>query len=123
MKSFLCLLVLSLMSTLPAAAQDEAGPQAFFLTLMNNLEKNDAAAFIGAGDAEFQKAMTPELVKKASDQLSPKMKKGYGVAYLGVVRKKGYEVHLWNLSFKDDDVELLTSVSIRDGKVIGFVIK
>jgi len=125
MKTFVCsvLILICLAASGPSFAAEPADPQKFFLNLLESLKMNDAKSFIEAGDEEFQKKMTPELVEEVSRQLVPRMKKEYGVAYFGSLKKKDYETHIWKLTFEDSGDDLLTSVSVRDGKIVGFIIK
>ena len=55
-----------------------------------------------------------------SNQLAPRMKKGYECSYLGDLKQQGFHVLLWKLMFKDGGDDTLAKLALKDGKVAGF---
>jgi ABC-type transporter MlaC component len=90
--------------------------------LMTSLTNADYAAFVADGEAAF-KAMKQEQFEAFATKISPVLKTGYEVTYLGSLNQKGYRVTLWKVSLKAGGDDLLAMLSLRDGKVGGFVIR
>lgn len=94
--------------------------QGNFSILMSALETGDLGSFVAPGDATFAKAMTEPMFARISAQIAPRLKKGYGSTFLCPLKKGGYDVFLWKLSFKDGGDDMVASLSMKDGKVGGF---
>jgi hypothetical protein len=86
------------------------------------LEKSDYDAFIADGNAPFQE-MKKEQFAAVTAQLAPRFHSGYTVSYLGELKQKGYHVTLWKVSFKNGSDDALSTLSTKDGKVGGFIIR
>ena len=53
-------------------------------------------------------------------QRGAKIGKGYQLEYLGTIRRIGMREHLWKIYINGDKYELLGSLSLSHGKVVGF---
>jgi hypothetical protein len=51
------------------------------------------------------------------------MKKGYDATYLGELKQSGCKVYLWKLAYKDGRDDTLARLSLKDGKVAGFLLQ
>ena len=89
--------------------------------LLQAVENDNYQGFIGSGDTGFQ-ALTPDNFAKVSAQLSPRLKGGYQIKYLGKLNKQGYVVSLWKVSCKDHGDDDLATLSMKAGKVSGFYV-
>ena len=134
----LCLLTLTrlpaqdaaLGAPLPAAApmaiasepKASADDLALFSALFTAIENDDYAAFVASGDAGF-KELPQANFNSVSAQLAPKFKGEHEVTYLGVLKQKGFHITVWKISYKDGSDDMLASLSVRDGKVGGFLIR
>jgi hypothetical protein len=110
-------------ATPPAEAGKPAATEAAFATkLVGALEHGDYPAFVADGDAAFQQFKQPEFDKIVA-QLSPVLKTGYELVYLGDMKRKGFHITLWRVQFKDGRDDLLATLSVKEGKVGGFFIR
>lgn len=89
--------------------------------LLKSIETSDYNLFIQDGAPAFQK-IEKKNFDSVTEQLAPRMKKGYEVLFLGTLEQKGYSVTLWKLDFSEGD-DALATLSIKDGKVGGYWIK
>jgi hypothetical protein len=88
--------------------------------LLQSIEDNHYASFIDDGTDEFKAGITKTMHEGLSSQLSPRMKRGYDLTYLGDLQQQGCRVHLWRLSFQDGGDDTLAKLVIKEGKVAGF---
>jgi hypothetical protein len=116
-------LVAFLFAAVPAfaveAPKEDAAASAKLLAALKNADRE---AFVVDGEAAFKQLSQPQFAAAAA-QLSPRLKGGYEVAYLGDLKQHGYRVTLWKLSFKDGGDDVLATLSMKDGKVGGFWVK
>lgn len=90
--------------------------------LISAIEKSDFAAFIADGEVPFQQLKKEQFAAVAA-QLSPLLQAKHEVSYLGEMKKHGYRVTLWRISFQSGGDDLLATLSVRDGRVGGFFLK
>jgi hypothetical protein len=64
--------------------------------------------------------ITKETFTQVSTQLSPRLKKGYKLQYLGSLRQQEVEVFLWKIIYQDGGDDLLARLVIQENKVAGF---
>jgi hypothetical protein len=96
--------------------------QALAAKLITALVNADYDSFLADGEATF-KAMKPDQFAAVAAKLSPVLKTGYAVTYLGSLNQRGYQVSLWKISLKAGGDDLMASLSLRNGKVGGFFIR
>ena len=102
----------------------EKEPQETFDALMVALKDGNHEAFSAPLDDYTKARLTKPAFDLIVSQVSPSLKKGYEVDYLGFLRaKRGYTTHMWKITFKGDDSDILTQFSLKDGKVGGFSLK
>lgn len=102
--------------------QPKKSVQTTFTFLMAAIEENNYGNFVSQGNAAFKQGITKQMFKQVSGQLAPRMKKGYSAVFLGELKQQGYQVYLWKLTFKDGGDDFLAKLSLKDGKVGGFLI-
>jgi hypothetical protein len=112
------LVVPSTLHAAEAAKEDVA----FSSKLVSAIENADYAGFTGDGTDMF-KAMTKEQFAAVAAKLGPKLKGRDALTYLGDLKQKGFHVTLWKLTFKDGSDDSLITLSVKDGKVGGFLIQ
>ncbi len=113
---------LLLMPLTSQAAEPAKEDVAFSTKLVAALETADHAAFTADGTEAF-KAMKKEQFDAVSAQLGPKLKTRSGISYLGELKQQGFRVTLWKMTFKDGGDDCLLTLSVKDGKVGGFIIR
>jgi hypothetical protein len=93
-----------------------------FRKLMAALQVNSHSRFVALGDANFRAKITPQMVKKVSAQLSPRMNRAHIQRYLGYISAPRFVDHLWKLTFADDNGDRLAQLSVKGGKVHAFYV-
>jgi hypothetical protein len=112
---------LALSATACVAAETVEPGRAVLDKLLKAIEANDYDAVVAVdGTDGFKRALTRERLTGASGALSPRMKQGYQVIYLGNLNQRGTQVILWKLAFKDGGDDILAKITLKDGKVDGF---
>jgi hypothetical protein len=100
----------------PAASQSEV------TKLVTAIVADDYKGFVADGNVAFQ-GLKKDQFEAVVSQLSPKLKAGYDLSYLGDLNQQGYQVTLWRIRFNSGGDDLLATLSMKDGKVGGFWIK
>ncbi len=105
-------------------AADAPSPavQELFQKLMDATKANDYDAFVADGDSGFKAGITKQMFEGVSEQIAPRMKEGYQAIYWGQLSQRGYAVYVWKLEFEDRGDAFLARLSVKDGKVAGFLI-
>lgn len=104
------------------AADAPAGAQTEAPKLVSAIASDDYAAFVADGSAAFQ-GLKKDQFESVVAQIGSRLKGGYDLAYLGDLNQRGYQVTLWRIRFKSGGDDLLATLSMKDGKVGGFLIK
>jgi hypothetical protein len=55
--------------------------------------------------------------------MAQQFKGGYEVTYLGDLKQRGSAGTLWRVSFKDGSDDALGGMSVKNKKIVGFIIK
>ena len=120
-KSFILLFLLPL-STSIVFAQDETAKTAESLMVyqLEALKNKDYNKFIKHGNKAFKEFMDEYSFDSFVMQGSEKIAKGYRLEYLGDIRSIGMRRHLWKLHIEGEKYQLLGSLSVSHGKVVGF---
>ncbi len=90
--------------------------------LLAAIATSNYEAFIADGEAPF-KELKKEQFESVATQLGAKLNAGYEVSYLGELKKSGYRVTLWRVTYKDGSDDGLATLSLKDGKVGGYFIR
>jgi hypothetical protein len=120
-KLFFVMTVL-LLSANTVFAQDETVEAAEKLMIfqLEALKTKDHQKFIEHGNKAFKELKDEYLFDSLVMQRRAKIKKGYRLEYLGDIRNIGMRKHLWKLFITGDKYQLLGSLSLSHGKVVGF---
>jgi hypothetical protein len=122
LRSLLLGTLLSLTGIALHADPAPAGEKAQAIRLLTSIANNDYAAFIAEGDTQFQQMPRDQFAQNGA-QLAPRLTGGYHVNYLGELKKEGFHVTLWKLTFTDGKDDALFVLSVQGGKVGGFNIE
>lgn len=123
-RAFLSLVVLFGCSVFSFGDEAPKGEQAILDTLLDAVKTEDLVKFESVCDEAMKEAMTAEVLKGVSGQLSGWMKEGYETKFMGVLSKGEVKVLYWKVNFKKDGVDdVLAELSIRGGKVAGFFVR
>ena len=114
---------LSPTAPLPGVPEAPAAVATLFATMVDALQKNDYLAFVAQGTDAFKAAVTANILKGVTEQLTPRMKDGFTLTYVTDLKQQGTSQYFWKLSFKDGGDEYLISITMRDDKVDGFLMR
>jgi hypothetical protein len=103
-------------------AQDETAETAEKLMIwqLEAIKDGDYQRFIEHGNKAFKELMDEYLFDTFKLQRGAKIAKGYKLEYLGTIRRIGMREHLWKIDINGDKYELLGSLTLSHGKVVGF---
>ena len=91
--------------------------------LLRAIEANDYDSFVADGTPEVKASLTKQMLEGVSAQMAPRMKKGYSKTYLGELKQGGCRVYLWKLAYKAGGDDTLARLTLRSGKVAGFLLQ
>ena len=80
----------------------------------------DYKKFIEHGNKAFKEMMDEFSFDSIVMQRRSKLIKGYRLEYIGAIRRLGMKEHLWRVHITDYKYELLGSLSLSHGRVVGF---
>jgi hypothetical protein len=103
----------------PRVAQEDGEAVA---KLIAAIEASDYAAFLADGEPGLA-GITEDQFQDVASALGPKLKAGKSVSYLGQLQQKGYRVTLWKIAYNGGGDDSLATLSTKNGKVGGFVIR
>ncbi len=89
-------------------------------TLLTAIAANNYDALVANAAPALKSRITKETFTQVSAQLSPRLKKGYKLQYLGSLKQQGVEVFLWKITYKDGGDDMLAKLVIQENKVAGF---
>jgi hypothetical protein len=87
------------------------------------LRHGAARVYAVDGTPEVKAGLTKQMLEGVSAMMAPRMKKGYGVTYLGELKQQGCRVYLWKLTYKDGGDDTLARLTLKEGKVAGFLLQ
>jgi hypothetical protein len=102
------------------AAQGTSAADTILTKLLRDVENNDYNSFIAEGDDQFKATITKQMFDGVNAMVAPCMKKGYEVLPLGVLNQQVCQVYLRKLVFKDGGDDLVATLALHEGNVIGF---
>ncbi len=102
------------------AATDVPSAEGTVSSLLTAISADNYSAFIAHAAPALKSRITRETFIQVSQQLSPRLKKGYTLQYLGSLKQQGAEVLLWKITFQDGGDDLLARMVMSQDKVAGF---
>lgn len=105
------------------AATQDAPPDDILRKMLTATAGARYADFLKHADDAFKAGLTKQNFDGVAGQLSPRLKGGHTVAFLGRLRQGGHEVFLWKLSFKDGGDDNLVKMAVKAKLVAGFWIQ
>ena len=102
------------------AATDGRSTEGTVNTLLTAIATNNYDALIANAAPALKSRITTETFTQVSTQLSPQLKKGYKLQYLGSLKQQGVEVLLWKITYQDGGDDMLARLVIQENKVAGF---
>ncbi len=103
------------------AATDGPSTEGTVNALLTAIATNNYDALIANAAPALKSRITKETFTQVTTQLSPRLKKGYNLHYLGSINKQqGVVFFLWKITYKDGGDEMLARLVIQENKVAGF---
>jgi len=100
-----------------ASAQERT----FSAEIMQATKDEDYQTFVADGDRAF-KQITELQFKAVCVQITPRLKAGYDLVFLGGLKQHGYHVTLWKVAYPDGGDDELLTLSVKNGKIGGALI-
>jgi len=113
------LVVLAWMPVLNAAT-GHPSTQGTVNTLLTAIATDNYAAFVANAIPSLKTIITQETFRQASARLSPRLKKGYELQYLGSFKNHGVETFLWKIVYRDGGDDMLAELELQSDKVAFF---
>jgi hypothetical protein len=105
----------------PANAAAATEPDGKYVqTLIAGIERNSRDTFVSLGDVFFKARVTKEVLDQTHRVLSPRLRAGYKLRFIGATRKEGNLGYLYSLEFRDKPDDVLVLVVLKDDLVNGF---
>jgi len=102
------------------AATDGTSTEGTVNTLLLAIATSNYDALLTNAAPALKTRITKETFTEVSTQLSPRLKKGYKLQYLGSLMQQGVEVFLWKITYQDGGDDMLARLVIQENKVAGF---
>jgi len=102
------------------AATDGPSTEGIVNALLTAIATTNYDALLANAAPALKSRITKETFTQVTTQLSPRLKKGYNLQYLGSLKQQGVEVFLWKITYKDGGDEMLARLVIQENKVAGF---
>lgn len=90
--------------------------------ILDAIASADYELFTTVGDSGYKAGITKQMFESVSEQLAPRMTKGYSTTYFGDLKQSSYQVYLWKLSFADGGDEFVVRMTLGGDKVAGIFI-
>ena len=120
-KVFLIILMLFFMANNGFAQDETAGTaEKLMIWQLEAIKEGDYQRFLVNGNKAFKELMDRFLFDSFKQQKGRKLTKGYKLEYLDSIRRLGMREHLWKIHITGYKYELLGSLSLSHGKVVGF---
>ena len=121
LKGFIVILALLLVASF-GSAQNETVETAEKLMIwqLEAVKDGDYQRFTEHGNKAFKEFYDEYMFDAFKMQRGGKIAKGYKLEYLATINRVGMREHLWKIYISGDRYELLGSLSLSHGKVVGF---
>lgn len=108
----------------PAAAQvPMRSYDATVRQMLDAIQSKSYDRFTADGDAKFKEGFTRKMFEELAGMLGQKLKNGHRAVFLTTLNQQGLVVYIWKLMLKDEREEYLINLYIREGYVVGFIIR
>ena len=91
--------------------------------MLDAIQSKSYDRFVADGDASFKTGFTQKMFEDLAGQLGQKLQKGHRVSFLTTLNQQDFVIYIWKLMLKGVRDEYLINLFVRDGNVIGFIIR
>lgn len=116
----LALLVLTLITPFSLQAETAPSPDGLAKNLIASILTTNLEQFTTNSTPDFKARATKEMLEAVNKQLGPKLRRGYELTYLGLLRQQGTIVYLYKLSARGEVEDILVRVATVNYQVAGF---
>jgi hypothetical protein len=110
--------------SLPGESTQQPPPtQGTVNMLLVAIATNNYDAFVANAAPGLKTRITKEEFKRVNTQLSPRLKQGYQLQYLGSLKQQGVEVFMWKIIYQDAGNDMVARLVLQGNKVAGFWIQ
>jgi hypothetical protein len=102
------------------AAADGPSTEGTVNKLLAAIATNNYDSLVANTAPALRTRITSEAFTQVSTRLSPRLKMGYKLQYLGNLKQQGVEVFLWKIIYTDGGDDMLARLVIQEGMVAGF---
>jgi hypothetical protein len=113
-------LIMLVWTSILNAATEGPSTEGTVHALLAAIATNNYDAFVANAAPVLKTRITKETFTQVSTQLSPRLKKGYKLQYLGSLKQQGVEVFLWKITYTDGGDDMLARLVMQEGKVAAF---
>jgi hypothetical protein len=89
-------------------------------TLLAVIATNNYDTLLANAAPTLKTRITRETFTQVSNQLSPRLKKGYQAQYFGSIKQQSVEVFVWKITYQDGGDDMLARLVLQGNKVAGF---
>lgn len=114
-------LVRSNIAAIAGSAERVCAPQ--ISKLLKAIDADDYEGFVANGTSSFKAGITPQIFGSVTEDMIPRMEKGYQVQYLGSLKQRKLDISVWKITYKDGGDDTLAKLWMRNGKVAGFLLQ
>ncbi len=113
-------LIMLVWTSILNAATEGPSTEGTVHALLAAIATNNYDAFIANAAPVLKTRITKETFTQVSTQLSPRLKKGYKLQYLGSLKQQGVEVFLWKITYTDGGDDMLARLVMQESMVAAF---
>ena len=91
--------------------------------MLDAIQSKSYDRFVADGDAKFKEGYTQKMFEELAGMLGQKLQNGHRVSFLTTLNQQDFVVYVWKLMLKGVREEYLINLFVRDGNVVGFIIR
>jgi hypothetical protein len=91
--------------------------------MLDAIQTKSYDRFVADGDASFKTGFTQKMFDDLAGLLGQKLQNGHRVLFLTTLNQQDFVVYVWKLMLKGVRDEYLVNLFVRDGNVIGFIVR
>lgn len=107
----------------PSTPAPRSDPDSRVRRMIDAIRDSHYEGFVAEANDTFRSHLSKPQFEGVSGLFSARLQQGYKLFYLAKLRQQGYETFLWKLECADGKDEHLVKMSVKDGKVGGFLIQ
>lgn len=90
--------------------------------ILDSITLENYELFTTVGNSFYKENISKQMFETVSQQLAPRMEKGYLTTYFGHLKQDIFKIYLWKLSFEDGGDDFVARMAMDGDKVAGILI-